>query len=234
MTSASFQRIIIMFLFIGVSTGLRAQEYKYEIGGMAGGAYYMGDANKNGFFKGLNPALGGVFRYNVNFRWAIKGNLLWGRVSGSTAGLENVFPDQAQVSFDANVIELGGQGEFNFLPYSDKFSYSGAKRFTPYVLLGIGVSVAPGNGSTMASLNIPLGIGVKYKVKNRLNLGCEFSFRKLFADNLEGNAVLDNPYGIKSSFLKNRDWYSFLLLSVTWDFGPRNRPCNNANSISAY
>lgn len=234
MTSASFQRIILMFLFIGVCTGLRAQEYKYEIGGMAGGAYYMGDANKNGFFKGLNPALGGVFRYNVNFRWAIKGNLLWGRVSGSTAGLENVFPNQAQVSFDANVIELGGQGEFNFLPYSDKFSYSGAKRFTPYVLLGIGVSVAPGNGSTMASLNIPLGVGVKYKVKNRINLGCEFSFRKLFADNLEGNAVLDNPYGIKSSFLKNRDWYSFLLLSVTWDFGPRNRACNNANSISAY
>lgn len=234
MTSASFQRIFIMFLFIGVCTGLRSQEYKYEIGGMAGGAYYMGDANKNGFFKGLNPALGGVFRYNVNFRWAIKGNLLWGRVSGSTVGLENVFPNQAQVSFDANVIELGGQGEFNFLPYSDKFSYSGAKRFTPYVLLGIGVSVAPGNGSTMASLHIPLGIGAKYKIKNRVNLGCEFSFRKLFADNLEGNAVLDNPYGIKSSFLKNRDWYSFLLLSVTWDFGPRNRPCNNANSISAY
>lgn len=234
MTSASFQRIFIVFLFIGVCTGLRAQEYKYEIGGMAGGAYYMGDANKNGFFKGLNPALGGVFRYNVNFRWAIKGNLLWGRVSGSSVGLENVFPNQAQVSFDANVIELGGQGEFNFLPYSDKFAYSGAKRFTPYVLLGIGVSVAPGNGSTMASLNIPLGVGVKYKIKNRVNLGCEFSFRKLFADNLEGNAALDNPYGIKSSFLKNRDWYSFLLLSVTWDFGPRNRPCNNANSISAY
>lgn len=234
MTSASFQRILIMFLFLGVCAGLRAQEYKYEIGGMVGGAYYMGDANKNAFFKGLNPALGGVFRYNVNFRWAIKGNLLWGRVSGSTEGAENVFPGQAQVSFDANVIELGGQGEFNFLPYSDKFGYAGAKRFTPYVLLGIGVSVAPGNGSTMASLNIPLGLGVKYKIKNRVNLGCEFSFRKLFADNLEGNAALDNPYGIKSSFLKNRDWYSFLLLSVTWDFGPRNRPCNNANSISAY
>ena len=54
---------------------LWAQEYKYEIGGMAGGAYYMGDLNKNGFFKGLNPSLGAVFRYNVNFRWALKANL---------------------------------------------------------------------------------------------------------------------------------------------------------------
>lgn len=234
MISASFRRIFWIFLFVSVFLGIQAQEYKYEIGGMAGGAFYMGDANKNAFFKGLNPALGGVFRYNVNFRWAIKGNLMWGRVSGSTEGLENVFPNQAQVAFNANVIELGGQGEFNFFPYSDKFAYAGARRFSPYVLLGIGMTVAPGNGSTMASLNIPLGVGVKYKIKNRINLGCEFSFRKLFADNLEGNAALDSPYGIKSSFLKNRDWYSFLLLSVTWDFGPRNRPCNNANSIGAY
>lgn len=234
MTSTFFQRILIIILLIGSFPVLYAQEYKYEIGGMAGGAYYMGDANKNAFFKGLNPALGAVFRYNANFRWAVKADLLWGRISGSTAGLDNVFPDNAQVSFNRNLIELGGQMEFNFFPYSDKFAYANAKRFSPYVLLGLGMTVAPGNGSTMASVNVPLGVGVKYKLKNRINLGCEFSFRKLFGDNLEGNAVLDNPYGIKSSFLKNKDWYSLLLLSVTWDFGPRNRPCNNKNSISGY
>lgn len=234
MTSTFFQRVLIIILLAGSFPVLYAQEYKYEIGGMAGGAYYMGDANKNAFFKGLNPALGAVFRYNANFRWAVKADLLWGRISGSTAGLDNVFPDNAQVSFNRNLIELGGQMEFNFFPYSDKFAYANAKRFSPYVLLGLGMTVAPGNGSTMASVNVPLGVGVKYKLKNRINLGCEFSFRKLFGDNLEGNAVLDNPYGIKSSFLKNKDWYSLLLLSVTWDFGPRNRPCNNKNSISGY
>ncbi|WP_455627915.1 type IX secretion system protein PorG [Parabacteroides chinchillae] len=234
MTSTFFQRVLIIILLAGSFPVLYAQEYKYEIGGMAGGACYMGDANKNAFFKGLNPALGAVFRYNANFRWAVKADLLWGRISGSTAGLDNVFPDNAQVSFNRNLIELGGQMEFNFFPYSDKFAYANAKRFSPYVLLGLGMTVAPGNGSTMASVNVPLGVGVKYKLKNRINLGCEFSFRKLFGDNLEGNAVLDNPYGIKSSFLKNKDWYSLLLLSVTWDFGPRNRPCNNKNSISGY
>lgn len=234
MTSTFFQRILIIFLFIGWLPALHAQEYKYEIGGMAGGAFYMGDANKNTLFKGLNPALGGVFRYNANFRWALKGNLMWGMISGSTVGMDNVFPDNAQVSFNRSVIELGGQAEFNFFPYSDKFAYANAKRFTPYVLLGFGVTVAPGNGQTFASLNIPLGVGVKYKLKNRINLGCEFSFRKLLGDGLEGNTALDDPYGIKSSILKNKDWYSFLLLSVTWDFGPRKRPCNNKNSISGF
>ena len=74
MTSTFFQRILILILMAGSFTGLHAQEYKYEIGGMAGGAFYMGDANKNAFFKGMNPAVGAVFRYNANFRWAFKGN----------------------------------------------------------------------------------------------------------------------------------------------------------------
>lgn len=58
---------------------------------MAGGAFYMGDANKNTIFKGMNPAVGAVFRYNINFRWALKANLMWGQVSGKTEGMENVF-----------------------------------------------------------------------------------------------------------------------------------------------
>lgn len=79
MTSTFFQRILLLVLLAGCMTGLHAQEYKYEIGGMAGGAFYMGDVNKNAFFKGLNPAFGAVFRYNPNFRWALKTNLMWGR-----------------------------------------------------------------------------------------------------------------------------------------------------------
>ena len=182
----------------------------------------------------MNPAVGAVFRYNINFRWALKANLMWGQVSGKTEGMENVFPNNAQTSFNRSIMELGGQAEFNFFPYSDKFDYAGAKRFSPYVLVGIGLTVAPGGGKTFASPNIPLGVGMKYKIKNRLNLGCEFSFRKLFGDGLEGKDMLDDPYGVKISALKNKDWYSFLLLSVTWDFGPRCRTCNNAKNISEY
>ena len=234
MTSTFFQRLLIIILLAGTVPTLWAQEYKSEIGGMAGGAFYMGDANKNTIFKGMNPAVGAVFRYNINFRWALKANLMWGQVSGKTEGMENVFPNNAQPSFNRSIMELGGQAEFNFFPYSDKFDYAGAKRFSPYVLVGIGLTVAPGGGKTFASPNIPLGVGMKYKIKNRLNLGCEFSFRKLFGDGLEGKDMLDDPYGVKGSALKNKDWYSFLLLSVTWDFGPRCRTCNNAKNISEY
>lgn len=71
MTSTFFQRVLIIILFAGTVSALRAQEYKFEIGGMAGGAFYMGDTNKNTIFKGMNPAVGAVFRYNINFRWAL-------------------------------------------------------------------------------------------------------------------------------------------------------------------
>jgi len=234
MTSTFFQRLLIIILFIGTYPVAFAQEYKYEIGGMAGISMYMGDANKNAFIKGVNPALGAVFRYNVNYRWAVKADLMWARISGSTSGLDNVFPFEGDVSFSNNLVELGAQAEFNFFSYSDKFAYLNTKRFTPYILLGIGFTMAPGGDETFASLNIPLGIGVKYKIRNRINLGCEYSFRKLFGDGLEGKDALKDPYEISSSMLKNKDWYSCLMLSVTWDFGPRNRPCNNADSITGY
>ena len=99
MNASLFRRIICLGALLSCIGFMHAQEYKYEIGGMVGTSYYMGDLNKNSFFKGLNPSAGVVFRYTPNFRWAVKTDLLWGRVSGSTDGLENVFPNQATAEF---------------------------------------------------------------------------------------------------------------------------------------
>ncbi len=207
-----------------------AQEYIYEAGGFLGTSSYMGDANKTNIFKKPGLAIGGIFRKNINFHWALKGDLALGNVSGDTQSSGNVFPNNAQVSFSRTFVELGGQIEFNFFSYSDKFGYLGTRRFTPYLFTGLGTTFATGSNSSI-SMNIPLGMGVKYKLKNRLNLNFEFSMRKLFTDsfdakNKEGFS-LDNPYGITSSTLKNKDWYSLTMISLTWDFGLRNdRSCN--------
>ena len=233
MSFTFFQRWFVILVLSNMFLNVSAQEeYKFEIGGMAGGSFYMGDANKTTLFKGLNPGAGVVFRYNANFRIAFKANLAWAVVSGSTAGLDNVFPDNEHISFSRNLFELGGQFEYNFFPYSDQFAYLNTKRLSPYLLVGVGVTVAPGSGNTFVSPVIPVGVGVKYKWKNRLNIGGEFTFRKLFGDGLDvtddSNRMLDNPYGIGGSVFKNKDWYSLLMISVTWDFGTRCRPCNSA------
>ena len=233
MRSTIFQRAVVIIWLclstIRVSAQEQLPEYLYEFGGMVGGSFYMGDANRNRILYKMNPAAGAVFRYNINFRYALKANLAWARVSGSTEGLENVFPDNGQVTFERNVIDLGGQVEFNFFPYSDQYQYMYTKRISPFIAGGFGFSASPGGGNMFFSPHLSLGTGVKYKLKNRINLGAEWTVRKLFSDALDvdgSNELLNDPYGIGSGWLKNRDLYSMLTISVTYDFGLRNCNCN--------
>jgi opacity protein-like surface antigen len=205
-----------------------AQEYHYEIGGMAGLSMYMGDANKNNILRGWHPSAGVVFRKNMNFRWAFKADLLMGSVSGDTRNTYNMYPGGQTSAFRRNFYELGGQLEFNFMPYSDKFAYLQTSRISPYLFAGLGFTFASGK-NTFAGINFPVGLGVKYKIRNRINMGLEYSFRKLFSDAFDTPSderfSLNDPYGIGSSWLKNKDWYSLLMFSVTWDFGPNDRKC---------
>ena len=64
---------------------------------------------------------------------------------------------------------------------------------------------------------------MKYKLKERLNLGFEFTMRKEFSDRIDH---LSDLFDIKHSFAKNTDWYSFAMFSVTYEFGKRCIKCN--------
>jgi len=220
-------KILIIMLVCFTGTTAVAQEYKYEIGGMLGLSMYMGDANQTNLLSGFNPAGGVVFRRNFNFRWALKTDLMMGKITGNTKNTDNVFPNQGQAAFSRSFFELGGQIEFNFLPYSDKFAYLNTSRLSPYLLTGLGVTAASGFGS----VNLPLGLGVKYKIRNRINLGLEYAVHKLFSDSFDvpdkNGFNLNNPYNVQSGIFKNKDWYNTLMFSVTWDFGPNDRKCTN-------
>lgn len=217
-------------LFMVSSVKLSAQEYKYEIGTAAGTSFYMGDANRTQLFQDIGIGGGVVFRYNINFLWAIKSNLFAANVSGNSDSSGNIFPFDGKSSFQRTLAELGTQIEFNFLPYSDKYAYLGTKPYTPYLFTGVGITYASGDNSFIGT-NIPLGVGLKYKVKNRMNIGIEFSMRKLFRDDFDVTErttewSLENPFDIESSLLKNKDWYSFTMIFVTWDLSLRKDPCH--------
>lgn len=212
-----------------VSAGLHAQEYRYEIGGAAGTSSYMGDANKSCFFRHPGIAGGLLMRYNLSLHWAVKANILTGSVSGNTAESGNSFPFGSQSAFHRTFTEVGSQVEFNFLPYSDRYEYQHTKRYTPYLLAGAGLTYATGERSFL-NANIPFGAGLKYKIKNRMNIGIEFSMRKLFSDDFDvtqngAEWNLQHPYGIQGSRLKNQDWYSITMIYLTWDFSLREDPC---------
>ena len=74
-------------------------------------------------------------------------------------------------------------------------------------------------------MRMPMGFGVKFKARPRLNLGLEFTMTKVFGDNVDSRELTD-LYQIKSSFLKNTDWYSTLTFSISYEFGRRCVTCH--------
>ncbi len=90
--------------------------------------------------------------------------------------------------------------------------------------MGLGVTLATCGGESAFGVNIPMGAGIKYKLRERWNLGLEFTMTKVFSDHVDGE--LSDLYQIKSSFIKNTDWYSNISVSVTYEFGKRCSTCH--------
>ena len=114
--------------------------------------------------------------------------------------------------------------EYSFWPYGTGRDYRGAKRLTPFLFGGIGATHVSGGGQTAFTANIPIGIGLKYKVAERVNVGVEWTMHFSLSDKLDGVA---DPYGIESSGLfKNTDCYSALLVTLSYSFSAKCRTCN--------
>lgn len=218
--------IAIITILVAVATAkVSAQEesYRFDVGGQIGMDGYLGDASASIFAK---PGFsGGVsFRYLPDVRWAIRGVFNVLSLSGDTAGMDDVLPGNAQYSFKSTAYDLGARVEFNFFAYGIGETYKKLKRWSPYLMLGVGATLAKCDGESNVGFNIPMGAGLKYKLKKRLNLGLEFSMTKVFSDHVDG--ALADLYQIKSSFLKNTDWYSNISLSLTYEFGERCATCH--------
>lgn len=213
----------IAILLMALCSTANAQEYRYEIGAGLGMSGYLGDVNKSNFLKHPGFAGGALFRYLPNTRWAVKANVFAGSISGNSADDKMSFPGGASYSFSSTLIDVGAQVEFNFFDYGIGARYMKLKRLSPYLTIGVGGTMASGNGNSSFAVNMPIGVGVKFKLKERLNLGFEFTMRKVFGDKLDGLSDLN---GVKSSFAKNTDWYSFALFSITYEFSKRCKKCH--------
>ncbi len=189
---------------------------------------YLGDANESQLFKHPGVTVGGMMRYLFDTRWALRGTLGMASISGDTADFDNVLPGGANYSFSATVWNLDVRGEFNFLPYGIGETYKRLRRLTPYLALGIGMTLSSSEGETHVYACLPMSVGLKYKLRERLNLGLEFTMTKVLGDNVDG-PYLSDLYTIKSSFLKNTDWLSSIAVSITYEFGERCVVCNRVD-----
>lgn len=235
-------RIVLMLVSLLLPASLMAEEdleYKMEFGAGAGIDFYLGDANSTPFAN--MGGMGGIIvRRIFNPRMCVKANLAFGHIHGSSEGMylpTNAWTHNAsggvptKVDFSRNVLDVGAQFEMNFWGFGTGVGYKETSRITPYALAGIGFTVGMGGGGeTAGGLCLPIGVGVKYKLKPRLNVGAEWTMRFTTSDNLDAtseNSRLLHPFAIESSGLKNKDCYSFLMFYVTYDMCPKLRKCNN-------
>jgi hypothetical protein len=218
---------LAIFTMTAVSAGAQTDdEYTMEIGAAAGAVAYEGDFNGN-IFKGMQPTGAIIARYLFDPYMGLRLSAGFGKLKGNSGNNETYFHDYdgKPYEFDNSLVDVSLTYEYNFWPYGTGHDYRGAKRLTPFIFGGIGATYVSGGGNNAFTANVPIGLGVKYKIAERLNAGIEWAMHFSLSDKLDG---VKDPYSVKSSgMFKNTDCYSALQVSVTYSFRAKCRTCHN-------
>lgn len=184
------------------------QEGEFGVG--IGAAHYFGDLNTRAKLNRPKMAAGIFFRKNFGNYIAARVVANFAQLGYSDKyNTFNEFMHQRNLSFNTSVWELSLRGDFNFfrfLPGDPNY------RFTPFISLGVGVfSYDPyaylqgvkyylrplgteGQGSSLypdrkpygsMAFCIPFGVGVKYALNDRFNVGLEITHRFTSTDYLD-------------------------------------------------
>ncbi len=223
------RKLLLMLMILLPAARMSAQDdpqYRMEIGAGVGMVSYEGDFNGN-VLKNMQPMFSALWRYNFDPYKDLRLSATYGKLKGSSKDVDTYYPDYAteEYSFNRNLLDVSLVFEYNFWPYGTGRDYRGAKRLTPYIYGGIGATSASGGGSkSVFTANVPIGLGVKYKLNERMNLGLDWGIHFSLSDELDG---VKDPYQVKSSgMFKNTDCYSMLQLTLTYSFKAKCRTCN--------
>jgi hypothetical protein len=198
---------------ISFLTAANAQQYfeyvqKGEFGITVGAAHYFGDLNTRFGLNRPKPSVGIFFRKQFGNYVAARLNAHYAQVGYSDIYSKNEYNLTRNLSFNSNIWELSLQGDFNFFKF-----IPGSKEyiFTPYVTLGIGafsydpyaylndekiflrplgtegqnVGFEGRKAYSPTGICIPIGVGFKYNLSEKLNFSFEISHRLTNTDYLD-------------------------------------------------
>jgi hypothetical protein len=206
-------RKLLVTLALSLPFALSAQNaivQEGEFGVGVGAGHYFGDLNTRAHLNRPKLAAGVFFRKNFGNYIALRIAGTYAKLGYSDIyNTHNEFMRRRNLSFNSNVWELGLQGDFNFyrfMPGDPDF------RWTPYVTLGVSAfNYDPyaylngtkynlrqlgteGQGDTTypdrkpyssMALAIPFGVGIKYSINERINVGFEAVYRFTNTDYLD-------------------------------------------------
>ena len=204
--------VFCLFLITAMAVKAQDQHNEYvqkgEFGITVGAAHYFGDLNTRASINRPKPALGLFFRKQFGNYVGLRLSAHFAQLGYSDTYSKNEYQKTRNLSFNSNIWEVALQGDFNFFKFIPGDPYYG---FTPYITLGVGAFTydpyAYLNGtkeylrplctegqqigyngrkpySTIA-VCIPLGVGIKYNITDRLNLSFEIAHRFTTTDYLD-------------------------------------------------
>ena len=208
------KKVIFCALLGWIGLRVSAQEqaivHEGEFGFNVGASQYFGDLNPNPRFNTPNIAFGAFFRKQFGGYVALRVAANYTFLGYSDRyNSYNEFMYRRNLSFNTNIYELGVQGDFNFFKFVPGSAYN---RFTPYITFGIGifyynpytyyqgqkVYLRPLGTEGQGSAAYPnrkeystwpsvfrIGVGIKYNLNRRMNIGLEFVYRFTTTDYID-------------------------------------------------
>ncbi len=201
----------LMGFFCTLSFAQQTFGEKSELGLMAGGSYYTGELNRLGHFQKMSVAGGGIFRYNLNPRVALRGSAYVGKIKGNDADASNGSYQNRNLSFQSLLVEGAFGLEFNYLTYVTGRTHGERYWYSPYMFIqlsafyfnpkaeldGVMYELQPlgteGQGTPLSTRgnyrrvqpSIPLGLGFKINLTKRVQCFAEYGIRMTFTDYLD-------------------------------------------------
>jgi Domain of unknown function (DUF6089) len=206
--------ILILGIVLGLQGAISAQmeavTHEGEIGLSIGAAHYFGDLNTNVRVNRPKLAIGAFFRKQFGNYIAVRVGAQFAQIGYADKYYsDNEFQRRRNLSFNSSIWELSLQGDFNFFKFlPDNPDY----RFTPYVTIGASIfsydpyaylngkkyflrplgtegqaTAAYPNRKPYSSMGfaVPFGVGVKYAINEKMNIGFEVLHRFTNTDYLD-------------------------------------------------
>ncbi|SRX75546.1 type IX secretion system protein PorG [Aequorivita antarctica] len=223
-------------VFLILSTVFFAHSQTYEIGGMVGGANYIGDVGNTSYINPNSFAVGGIFKWNRSARHAFRGSVMVAQIKGDDAKSSNSRRKQRGYSFENTIKELSIGLEYTFWEFdvhaqksiSAPYLYTGLTGFS-YTALRKKASGQIVEYDNALSIAIPMVIGYKATISQNAMFGFEIGARYTFTDDLDGsNPIkgLADAESLKFGNTNSDDWYVFTGITVTFAFGRKPCYCN--------
>lgn len=108
-----FMKYLITALLAVTSIQI-AQSQTYEIGGLLGGANYIGDIGPTNYISPNDIAIGGLFRWNRTPRHSFRFSAMYARFNSDDADSKETRRQQRDLSFKNRALEASLGIEFTF------------------------------------------------------------------------------------------------------------------------